>query len=442
MNPAPKFARLAPLVLAPFALAQAPVAFAQAADDWPRWRGPSGTGVATGSAPTRWSDEENVSWRVAVPGRGVSTPILLGERLFLSTAVPRPSDDLVQDSFGGSALEPQSFELHCLDARSGATRWRAVACVATPHEAFHKSYGSYASASPVTDGERVYVSFGSQGVHAFDLEGTPIWSFDPGVKLAMRNAFGEGLAPVLADGVLVQVADQESGSFVFALDTATGKELWRVPRDEPSAWATPLVTTFDGTLQVVTSGVRRTRSYDVSTGTLLWEGAGAGLNAIPAVLRHAGLVLVMSGYKEAKILALEPGVGAQDGGEGTGPTVRWTSTKGCGYTASPVLHEGLYYTVTDGGLLSCFDAATGEAHYLEQRLPRGSTLKASPIAAGESLYLATEAGEVHLLPLGPEFAVAATNTLADQVFIASPAVTHGALYLRSLTHLIRVSDGS
>ncbi len=410
---------------------------------WPQWRGPTGDGVAPGSAPRSWSDSEHVRWKVELPGRGVSTPIVLGDALFLTTAVPTDpqaappaaEEDGGRGGSRGTPPEEQSFELHCLDRKSGTTRWKAVARVATPHEGYHKSYGSYASASPVTDGKYVYVSFGTQGLFAYDFEGKLAWSFDPGVKLEMRNAFGEGLAPVLAGDVLVQVADHEKESFAFALDTKTGKELWRVARDEPSTWATPLVTTFDGRLQVVTSGARKTRSYDPASGKLLWQAAGAGVNAIPTVLRHEDAFLVMSGYREAKILAIQPG-----DGEGDQP-VLWTSTKGCGYTASPVLHDGLYYTVTDRGLLSCFDATTGEAHYIEERLPRGSQLKASPVAAGGLLYVPTEAGEVHLVRLGPKYEVERTNVLAEQVFIASPVVVEGALFLRSLTHLFCIADG-
>ncbi|NOT31457.1 MAG: PQQ-like beta-propeller repeat protein [Planctomycetes bacterium] len=417
---------------------------------WPHWRGPAADGVALGAAPREWSDAQGVRWKVVVPGRGVSTPIVYGDALFLTTAVPTQpeaalAEEPAEEGRGRMSSGPpteQSFELHCLERSTGATRWKAVARVATPHEGFHKSYGSFASASPVTDGQRVYVNFGSQGVYAYDFDGKLAWSFDPGVKLVMRNSFGEGLAPVLAGNVLVQVADQEQGSFAFALDKHTGKELWRVARDEPSTWATPLVTEVGGTLQVITAGTTQTRAYAPDSGKLLWQAPGVGVNAIPALVRAGELALVMSGYREAKIVALRlprespaaPDLGAD--------ALAWSATKGCAYTASPVLVDGLYYTVTDRGLISCFDAATGEAHYLEERLPRGSALKSSPIAAGEFLYVPTEAGEVHLIRLGPKYEVAGTNVLAEQVFVASPACAQGDLFLRSLTHLLCIgSDG-
>ncbi|MSR63239.1 MAG: hypothetical protein EXS08_12425 [Planctomycetes bacterium] len=406
---------------------------------WPHWRGPSANGVTPTALAHHWSDTQNVRWVVPTPGRGASTPVIWGEQVFFTTAVPtgRALERADSNSSASGAPEEQSFELHALDRRTGATRWKSVARVATPHEGYHKSYGSFASAAPVTDGERVYVSFGSQGLYAIDLAGKLAWSFDPRVKLAMRNGFGEGLAPVLAGEVLVQVCDQEHDSFAFALDKRTGKELWRVPRDEPSTWATPLVTEFAGVTQVVTAGTTRVRSYAPKTGELLWERGGLGLNAIPAVLRAGDLVLCMSGYRDPRILALKLG------GRGALPdeAIAWSSTQGCAYTASPVLDDGLYYTVSDRGLLSCFDAQTGEAHYLEERLPRGSALKSSPIAAGGFLYLPTEAGEVHLVKLGPEFEVAATNTLSDQVFVASPAAAAGDLFLRSWTHLFCIQPG-
>ena len=399
---------------------------------WPQWRGPDGNGVARAALPSEWSDGEHVRWKVELPGRGMSTPVIWGDALFLTTAVPTSGAE-----GAAAATEEQSFEVHALARKDGALRWKAVAVVATPHEGFHKSYGSHASASPLTDGERLYVSFGSRGLYAYDLAGKLLWKHELGVKLAMRNAFGEGLAPVLAGDALVQVCDQEQGSFVVALDKKTGKELWKKERDEPSTWATPLVTTVGGALQVVTSGSKRVRAYAPADGSILWECGGLGLNAIPAVLRSGDDVLAMTGYRNPRLMAIALG---KTGDLTDSDSVRWSSEKGCAYTASPVLKDGLYYTVSDGGVISCFDAKTGEPKYLEERLPRGSTLKASPIAAGDYLYVPTEAGDVHLVRLGPKYEVARTNTLSDQTFIASPAAAEGELYLRSLTHLVCVAN--
>jgi len=409
---------------------------------WPHWRGPTHDGVVAGALAREFGDGKNVRWTIALPGRGVSTPIVVGERLYLTTAVPTDGsqppaseDGGGRGGFGDLAPEEQSFEVHAYARADGKLLWKHVARVATPHEGYHRSYGSFASAPPITDGERLYVSFGSQGLYAYDFDGKLLWSHDLGTKLVMRNGFGEGLAPVLAGEALVQVCDQEQGSFVLALDRKTGKELWRAAREEPSTWATPLVTTVGDALQVVTGGTTKVRAYAPADGKLLWECAGLGLNVIPALVRHEDLVLAMSGYRDPKLMAIRLGKTGDLSGT---DAVAWSATKGCAYTASAVLHDGLYYTVTDRGLISCFDAASGEAHYLEERLPRGSQLKASPIAAGEFLYVPTEAGEVHLVRLGPKLEVAATNVFAEQSFIASPAAAEGVLYLRSLTHLIAV----
>ena len=407
-------------------LAQEPTA----ALHWPHWRGPAHDGIAPTKLATEFGDDKNLRWKIELPGRGVSSPLVVGARLYLTTAVPTGATPAE-----GVAAEEQSFELHAYERADGKLAWKAVACVATPHEGFHKSYGSYASASPVCDGERLYVSFGSHGLYAYGLDGKLLWKHELGTRLVMRNGFGEGLAPVLAGDVLVQVCDQEQDSFVIALDKRTGKELWRSSRTEPSTWATPLVTQVGDRLEVVTGGTTRVRSYAPRDGKLLWECAGLGLNVIPALVRHGDLVLAMSGYRDPRLMAIRLGKSGDLGGT---DAVAWSSVKGCAYTASPVLHDGLYYTVTDRGLISCFDAASGAAHYLEERLPRGSQLKSSPIAAGEFLYVPTEAGEVHLVRLGPKLEVAATNTFAEQVFVASPAAAEGTLYLRSLTHLLAI----
>ena len=417
-----------------------------AADDWPAWRGPDGTGVARGRVPTTWSDEENVAWKVAVPGRGFSTPIVRGGRIFLTTAVsleeaPEPEEPEEQE--GRRGFRPPTpvksdFVVMALDLAGGGEVWRRTVRTATPHEGYHRTYGSHASISPVTDGKRLYASFGSFGVYALNPDdGRVLWERDLGVQMQMRRSFGEGSAPVLAGDHLVHVFDQELDSFVVALDRATGEVRWRAERDEPSTWAMPLVTEVEGRTLVICSGTNRVRAYDATDGEVVWECGGLGLNAIPAVLRHGDDVLAMTGYRDPKLMAIRLG-GA---GDLTGTeAVRWETTRGTAYTASPVLHGGLLYAALDRGFLSCWDAATGEAHYVEERLPRGSALKASPIAAGGLLYVPTESGDVHLVRMGPAYEAVATNTLTDQFFVASPVAVDGRLLLRSETHLFCIAE--
>ena len=405
---------------------------ADAQDHWPQWRGPHGTGVARGAAPIAFGDGENVAWRVDVPGRGFSTPVIWGERIFLTTAVP------TGETREGETREEHAFVVLCLDRTTGEPVWERTANVDTPHEGYHRAYGSYASYSPVTDGERLYVSFGSYGIYAYDLEGELLWERDLGVELRTRREFGEGAAPALHGDVLVQVLDQEESSSIVALDAATGEVRWRKERDEPTSWAMPLVLQRGELTEVVTAATNRVRSYALGTGELLWECGGLGANVIPTPLRHEDSVLVMSGYRDPKLMAIR--LGGKGDVSGT-DAVLWTSERGLSYTASPILHEGVYYTVTDRGMLSAFDAATGKPYYLEERLPRGTELKASPILAGDHVYVATESGDVHVVAKGREFRVVRTNTLADQFFVASPVVAEGRLYLRGLEQLICVGEG-
>jgi outer membrane protein assembly factor BamB len=403
-------------------------------DDWTSWRGVGNTGVAPSAAPTVWSDDENIKWSVDLPGRGFSTPLVVGDLIYVTTAVPLEEEPEPPEGDGrrGRRSGPQvknAFMVIALERGTGKEAWRKTLVEATPHEGYHRTYGSHASASCTTDGERLYVPFGSWGMYALSFDGELIWSQDLGVKLEMRRAFGEGAPPVVSDGVLVQMLDQEGPSAIVALDSTTGKELWRKQRDEPSCWATPLVTEVDGVKQVITSGTNLVRSYRLGDGELLWQCGGLGLNAIPSIIRHGDLVLCMTGFRDPRLMAVRlGGKGDLTGSE----SVVWQTTRATSYTASPVLVDGRYYAVTDRGFISCWDAATGEEHYVEQRLPRGSSLKASPIAAGEYLYVATEAGDVHLIELGDEYVVARTNTLSDQFFVASPVVTsEGELLLRS-----------
>ena len=426
-----------------------------APQDWSHWRGEGSRGVTGADLPLEFDEETNLRWAVPLPGRGVSTPLVLGDRVILTTAVALAEREEPEEPErggpggrggrggrgGGRGRDAgpqveQSFRVLALERASGEELWNVELTKATPHEGYHRNYGSFASASPATDGEHLYVSFGSQGVFALDLDGKELWRTEVG-ELSMRRQFGEGHAPVLAGNALILCCDHEGDSFIVALDKKSGEELWRHERDEPSAWATPLVTEVDGQVQVVTSSTNRLRAYDPADGRVIWECGGLGLNAIPAVVRHEDVVIAMSGYREAAI------VGVRLGGEGdlTGTdAVVWSSKRGCGYTASPVLHGGLYYTVTDRGLASCFDAATGEAHYLEERLPRNTQLKSSPLGAGGHLFVPTESGDVHVLAMGPAFEVVRTNSLGDHVFVASPAAADGELYLRSMTHLLCVAE--
>ena len=396
---------------------------ATTAQDWPSWRGPDDTGMGRGDAPVSWSDVEGVRWRAAIPGRGHSSPVVWGDQVFVTTAVPT----------GRQAAH--RFVLLSIDRATGNLLWERTAAEAAPHEGHHRQYGSFASASPVTDGEHIYASFGSRGLYCYDLEGTLVWQKDLG-QMRKFLQFGEGTPLVLDDDRLIVKFDHEGDSFVVALDKATGAELWRAERDEITSWSPPLVVEHDGRKQVVVAATRRVRSYDFESGELLWEAAGLGRNQIPAPVHQGDLVFVMSGYTSPNLMAIR--LGGQ--GDLTGSdAIVWQNKQANAYTPSPVLFENQLYVLTDGGVLTNFDATTGEVHY-RQRLPGPSNFKASPVAVDDKLYLSSEEGQVLVVRLGPTFELLATNTLEGAVFIAAPAITNGEILLRSLDSLYAVGS--
>jgi outer membrane protein assembly factor BamB len=426
---------------------------------WPQWRGPFFNGMARGDAPTNWNDTSNIKWKTEIPGKGHSTPVIWGDRIFLTTAiptgkpapaVPTPTPQATQTPVTGQGegrrgrgpggdtgpQAEQRFEVLCLDRKTGKILWQKTAKVATPHEGYHRVYGSFASNSPVTDGKYVYAFFGSRGIYAYDFNGKLIWEKDLGVQMKIKNGFGEGTAPLLDGDRLFLVYDHEAGSFMVALDKRNGKELWRVTRDEGSSWSTPFAIDHGGRRHVIVTATRKVRSYDAETGKLLWEAAGLGANAIPMPVHQNGVIYVMSGYRDPRLMAIK--LGREGDLTGT-DSILWSQTRGLAYTTSPVLHDNKLYVLTDNGLLSAFNATTGEPHFAQVRLPKPYNFKASPVGANGKLYLATEDGDVVVLKMGEKFEVIATNTLSDQVFIATPVIAGGDLFLRGKDKLFCVS---
>ena len=412
---------------------------------WGHWRGPSQTGVAPGAAPVRWSDTSNIAWKVEIPGRGHSSPVIWGDRIFVTTAVPTGRTAEPADASGGrggrrgdggaGAREEQRFEVLALDRASGKVVWRQTAATAVPHEGYHATYGSFASNSPTTDGQRVYASFGSRGLFAYDMNGKLLWQRDFNIQMRMFQEFGEGVGPVLDEGRLIVLFDHEGDGFLAMLDAATGREIWRTPRTDGTNWAAPLVVRHAGRKQIVVNSPRKVRGYDYESGKQIWETAGLGLNTIPRAVQHGDTVLVMSGFINPALLAIRLG---REGDLAGTDAIKWTANRGLAYTASPVLHEGTLYFLTDNGMVSAIDADTGKPVYQQVRLPKPYTIKASPVAAGGMLYFPTEEGDVVVARIGPTLDVVATNTLTDQSFVASPAVAGGDIFLRSRTHLFRV----
>jgi outer membrane protein assembly factor BamB len=391
---------------------------------WPQWRGPLGTGEAPkANPPLEWSEAKNVRWKVQIPGRGKSSPIVWGDLVFVTTAVP-------------AGRNSQEFVVLALARADGQVRWRKTVRSLVPHEGTHQD-GTFASASALTDGERLYAFFGSRGLYALDLSGRVLWEKDLG-RMTTRLGFGEGASPALFANTLVVNWDHEGKDFIVALEAKTGQERWRNDRrDEPTTWATPLVVVHEGKPQVVTSGTNRVRSYDLETGKLLWEADGLTDNVIPSPVAAGGMVYLTSGFRGNALLAVRL-AGARGDISGT-PAAAWRYDRDTPYVPSPLLYrDGLYFLKSNSAVLTRLDARTGQASYA-QRLAGMSNVYASPVAAGGRVYVAGRDGVTDVLEAGPRLKVLATNVLADG-FDASPAVVDGEIYLRGQQHLYRISQ--
>jgi outer membrane protein assembly factor BamB len=427
---------------------------------WPMWRGTSGAGLAPGATPPiRWSEEQNVKWKIKVPGEGYSTPIIWKDRIYLLSAIeskdeaPKPAAAPAVEppasppgkggrkgggGFGGgpAPTKPYEFVILALDRASGKTVWQKTARKLTPHEGRHQT-NTFASASPITDGEHLYVGFGSRGFYCYDLQGNLKWEKDLG-DMRTRMGFGEGSSPALAGRLLIINWDHEDQSFVIALDKKTGAEVWRKSRDEISSWSTPLIVEHNGRQQAIIPASKRTRSYDVETGELLWEAAGLTGNVIPMPVVGHGMVYVMSGFRGFSIQAIKL---SSRGDVSETDNIVWSVRKSAPYVPSPVLSgDRLYMSKSNDAYLSCLNALTGEVIYQDQALPGVRSIYASPLAANGHLYIVGREGTVMVVKDAPQFEVVSTNTLNDRID-ASPVMLGKELFLRGHEHLYCISEG-
>lgn len=426
---------------------------------WPTWRGPSGAGVAPGAQPPlTWSDTKNIKWKVKVPGEGFSTPIIWKNQLFLLTAVDtgggaaaaaqakESSGDRTKAGKrgkGGGGLSspvptsPYEFTVVALDRTNGKVIWQKVARKEVPHEGRHPTT-TYASASPVTDGEHLYVPFGSRGFYCYDLNGNLKWEKDLG-DLRIRGGFGEGSSPSLAGGLLIVTWDHEDQSFIVALDKKTGAEVWRKNREERTSWSTPLIVEVNGRLQAIVPATNRSRSYDVLTGDVVWETGGMTANVIPTAVTGHGMVYLTSGFQGRAVQAIKL---TAKGDISETDNIVWSSRKqSAPYVPSPVLSgDRLYLSKGNDAFLACLNALTGEVHYTDQPLEGLRGLYASPVAANGYVYIVGREGVAMVLKDAPKFEVVAKNQLSDRID-ASPAMIGKDLYLRGHEYVYCISEG-
>lgn len=393
---------------------------------WGHWRGPLGNGVApAASPPTTFSDTKNVRWKVLIPGRGSSSPVLWNDSIFITTATP------VADSEG--ALD---FQILCFDRTSGIEQWKQTAIRATPHEGTHSTNG-YASASPCTDGKHVYAHFGSQGTFCFTVDGKPVWKRDFG-DMHTRNEFGEGSSPTLASEMLIVPWDHEGPSKLIAVNKITGDTIWETPRDEPTCWATPLITKDNrGREQIVMNGQTAARGYELASGKELWRCGGQTQRPCASAVATNGVAFIGSGFRGSFIGAFDL---AGDGNLSGGKHVLWTHNQDTPDVASPLLSGNrLYYYKEKSGLLTCVDASTGDFHYETQRLPGMSRTYASPVAAGGHVYLTDRSGQIVVIKDSPSLEIVSENDMAEGVD-ATPAPVQDILLIRGEKHLFCIGS--
>jgi outer membrane protein assembly factor BamB len=415
---------------------------ATGADDcWPTWRGPAANGTAPkGNPPVTWSESENIKWKVEIPGQGHSSPVIWGNKIFLQTAIdtgqakpaeaqPAQSSAAPNNRKSLSTAAPKTvhkFDLVCVDRATGKILWHKTATEAVPHEG-HQPTGTFANYSPVTDGKYIWVSFGSRGLHCFDLDGNLKWS-QPLPTLRTVMGFGEGSSPALAGDAIIVVCDHQAGSAIFAFNKVTGEQLWRKDRDEPTSWATPAVAEVDGKTQVIVSATKLTRSYDAKTGDLIWQCGGQVRNVIPSPVLGFGMVFCTSGYQGYSLQAIKL-AGSKGDLSGTDAVV-WQVNKGTPYVSSPLLHGNRIYVFSVlTPKLSCYEARTGKPLFTEQTLEGINQVYASPVGVADRVYCPGRNGVTVVIRNADTFEVLATNKLNDGLD-ASPAIIGDELYLR------------
>jgi len=413
------------------------------AGNWPQWRGPDGSGISTEkNLPSEWSPTKNIKWKTPIEGRSHSSPIVWGNRIFLTTAVEGAEvagakavkhqidgkDFIHPDSVG--ANKKHTFKVIALDRDSGKMVWQSTAWEGTPYDDRHRK-SSYAASTPATDGKMVYAFFGTEGLYAYDFKGKLVWK----AQLGNIGTLGMGAAtsPILFDNFVIVQADEENAtaSFIVALDKKTGKEVWKTPRKIQVSWCTPLLVRTATRTELITSGTENVIAYDPATGKELWRHKGLESNAIPSPVANSEMAYLVAGFPTKITYAIRLG----QNGDLTGtPNVPWKYEKGTAYVPSPILYGDYLYLTTDRGILTALDAKTGEVKYEGGRIPIPATFTASPVAYEGKILMTSEDGDTFMIKAGPKHEILGTNSVGEAVY-ASPAIADGRIFIRGEKNL-------
>ncbi len=447
MKPSAKiFFALAALVVASCIFFYSNADASVAGSNWPAWRGPEGSGVsAEKNLPEEWAVDKNILWKTPITGRGHSSPIVWGKRVFLTTAVEGPvvpgakamkhmvngKEWAHPESFG--ADRKHAFKVIALDRDTGKILWETTAWEGTPHDDRHRK-SSYAASTPATDGKHVFSFFGSEGLYAHDFNGKLAWKVDLG-KLG-TGGMGTGTSLVVFGNLVIVQADEEDGvdSFIVGLDAKTGKQVWKTPRKVQVSWTTPLLVNTGRRTEMITVGNEFIVAYDPATGKELWRSKGVDSNAIPSPVASREMVYVSAGYPVKTAFAIRLG---GSGDVTDTKSIVWKYAKGTAYVPSPIYYDGYFYLTTDRGVLTCLDARTGEVKYEGGRPPVPATFTASPVAYDGKLLLTSEDGDTFVIKAGPQHEIIRTNTIGEPVY-ASPAIADGRLFIRAEKHLYAI----
>lgn len=421
------------------------LAAAESGANWPQFRGMGARGVSDDRhLPDRWSETENVAWKTAIPGGGWSSPIVWGDRIVLTAATSSadlepPTKGLYLGGERPAGTAEYEWKVLCLDLNSGNVVWERTVHQGRPPAAKHVK-NSYASETPVTDGQRIYACLGSIGIFCLDMQGRSVWS-RPLPAHAMRAGWGTAASPVLYRDRLYFVNDNEEHSELVALEAATGRDVWRVDRDEKSNWSTPYVWENEKRTEIVTTGTGKVRSYDLD-GKLLWWLKGMSRITIATPYADQGLLYISSGFimdRNRPLYAIRPGASGDitlASGQTSNDAIAWCGPTAAPYNPSTLLYQGRVYVLLDQGLLSAYNARTGAPLYERKRLPDGRYFTASPWACNGRIYCLSEEGVTFVLRAGDGFELLHTNKLADgQMCLATPALAGDRLLIRTASKL-------
>jgi len=415
--------------------------------NWPNWRGPLETGVSQyGNPPSEFSETKNIKWKTEIPGKGHSTPIIWGDQIIVTSAVPigkepeKPKEaEATQGRRRGMSGNKTSlvhkYVVMSIDRNNGSVNWETVVNEEKPVESTH-NLGSWASNSPVTDGEYIYAYFGSRGLFCLDFKGKVLWKRDFG-QMEKRASFGEGSSATIYKDRVVLLWDHEGQSFIAAIDTKTGKDVWKLDRNESTTWGSPLIVESGGKTQVITSGTTNIRSYDLENGELIWEGTGMTMNVIPNPIYGDGILYLMSGFRGTALQAID--LSKAKGNISNSDAILWEYNQDTPYTPCPLLMDGkLYFLRGNNGFLTCLDARDGKLNYAKQKLEGINAIYSSPMGVkGKIYFAATET--ILVVKAGAEFELLQTNIL-DDTFHSSPVAIGDDLYLRGFKSLYCISE--